>query len=374
MSKKTWLSPAVLVGLLFIVAALLVGCTVTTPQGEVIEIPAPSSSVSASSAELVSPAAPAATDMHLIAANSVDRAMMLGAPQGSAQQVAETRAVLMTATTDAVQQLTAAGVDLSDEDKFNEFVGIVHRRAEENGLFCWASNLGPENEIQGAGVQRRELSTSGLLHVDHYNSPDLPSVSILVGEGEFAILAGFGSMFEFPWDRCGQYDFKADAEKYAENRREVGHSGVVFCTLWDALNGALPCVNLWGLSNSEIDALRPNLWQENPANTAAVRAITGSTVDPREQACGAAQITPHPPTHGEQWVVSGPAVVSFWSNWPDMQTPQGVEYKLLVPEGTTVALRGGGTSWTYPAGCGDVASAQYAENGLAPLDARYIVQ
>lgn len=373
MSKMTWKSPAVLAGIVCI-ALLLAGCTVTTPQGETIVFPEQSSaSASAPSAAAEdNSAAPAATDKQLFI-NQVVSGVMDAAPSGTQEQLQTLRSDAADSAEKSVDQLVAAGVPL-DEETQNILVGAIIERGIANGLFCWASNLGPENEIAGAGVQRRELSTGGLMHVDHYNSPQLPSVSILVRAGEAAVVAGFGSQFEFPFDRCGGYDFVADATEYARARRDWGHSGVVFATLWDALNGAPPVVNLWGLTREQIDQLRPRLWNENPQNTAAVRAITGAQVDPREAACGAAQVTPHPPVHGEPWVVSGPAVVSFWSNWPDMQTAQGQEFKLFVPEGQSVALRGGGTSWTWSAGCGDIASAQFAENGLPLLDARYIVQ
>ena len=328
----------------------------------------------ATSVPTAAPTKAMAVDTKEFVTNSVGAAMASAGFSGTDEQIAATKADLTKVGDIAATNLQNAGFDLSDEVVQKEFVGALVEEGIVNGLFCWASNLGPENEIQGAGVQRRELSTSGLLHVDHYNSPDLPSVSILVRAGEAAVVAGYGSMFEFPWDRCGQYDFVADASRYAESRRDWGHSGVVFATLWDALNGVDPVVNLWGLSPEEIDQLRPRLWAENSANTASVRAVTGAQVDAREEACGAAQVTPHRPVHGELWNITGPAVVSFWSNWPDMQTPEGIEYKLLVPEGTSVSLRGGGTAWTWPAGCGDVAQTRFAENGQAELNTSYIVQ
>lgn len=373
MGNRSWKSPAALAGIICI-TLLLAGCTVTTPQGDVFVLPELPSSASASSAVAeTSSAAPAATEMPVvdvdaiaaeIAAGMMAQPLLAGAPPAVEEKV-------VAASQEAATMIVASG---GTEQNAPAMVASLFNALRESGELCWADktatwseNYGPDGRTY-LGPQRLEISQQqqNVSHLDYYRGPGSATISILVRGGEEAVLLGNGSLWEYPGDRCQGFDFLEDLELYATGPRpEWGHSGLVFTNLSDALNGQ-PTLNPNGLSAAEIDALRPVLFQENPAQLAAVRAVTGFVPDDREAACKARR-EDHSPVDGQLWTVSatqGPVVLNFWSNWNGLATAG--EAKVQVNSGTSVALRGGGSAFFYPTGCEDVAAEGFAANFNTP--------
>ncbi|RJP46611.1 MAG: hypothetical protein C4584_01405 [Armatimonadetes bacterium] len=57
-------------------------------------------------------------------------------------------------------------------------------------------------------------------------------------------------------------------------------------------------------------------------------------------------------------------ILNGWSNWVD---PNLGDFKLLIPPGTGLIFKGGGSIWTRPAGCESATHAEFAENFLPPM-------
>lgn len=250
----------------------------------------------------------------------------------------------------AVQEVAASG------DESSEFTGG-----------CWADKVANWDEIDGAGPQRAEISTGvDIGHLDYYPRPGVPSVSIIVHPGEEEILSGHGGLWQFPRDRCAGFDFIEDAKRYAgTDRDDNGHSGLVYATLFDYLNGKDPVVNVHGIDPALIEG--PVFWEESEA-AGEVNAITGYEADERVLTCPEGEPVHNPPVDGEPWTVGAEdryTVVNFWTNWKGFDFTD--EHKLFLKPGETVKLKGGGSSFSWPSDCGDVAEANYDNNPLKAI-------
>lgn len=246
------------------------------------------------------------------------------------------------AASSTVSQLDASGIEYTAQ----EVATALFERMLKSGAFCWADKVSTWSQVTDAGPQRMEISTgSGEGHLDYYPSPELPSVSILIQPGEEEILSGFGSLWQFPSDRCSGYDFVADLTSYAEvDREDNGHSGLVFASLYDFLNGEEPVVNTRKLSVAQIAEYKAVLWDDSQV-APAVDTLTGHVQDSAAAACPEAQHQNHTPQMGV-WEVGGDdqfVIVNFWA-------PRGQfegERKLFLEPGQTVIIDGAGSSYTW---------------------------
>lgn len=277
-----------------------------------------------------------------------------------------------TVTREEVEDLTEAVVNevnsAGEDYDLTEVEEAIFARLLESGRLCRSDKVATWAEIQGAGAQRMELSSGeDWAHVDYYNNPEEPTISIILQPGEEAIVAGLGSMWQFPTVWCPTWGVDraiSDAQLYADQWREDnGHSGVVFASLYDALNGGEPVANPRNLSSAEINNLRPVMWDDSEV-APIVDEITGHepASDPETALACEARPVHFAPVPGTVWEIStdGPAIVNFWSNWENLGT-QG-EHKIYLTAGTQLALKGGGAVYFYPAGCEEEAERQFGEN------------
>ena len=139
---------------------------------------------------------------------------------------------------------------------------------------CAGDKISTIDEVGKAGPQRIEVSTGDIQHLDYYPAHSIKSVSILVHKDDpYTLLAGFGSIWQWALRDCGNYDFIADMTAYAKGRTNVGHSGLIYASLKDYLDGKDPVVNLWGADPKQY---RPVFWDD--ATGAPSTTNTGGTV------------------------------------------------------------------------------------------------
>lgn len=124
---------------------------------------------------------------------------------------------------------------------------------------CRNDKIGTWSEVAGGGPQRIEVTIrGGKYHLDYYRDRGVQSVSIIVQDGESAVMAGFGSAWFFPSVDCASFDNVADATQYAAGRAGFGHSGIVYGSLRDYLDNKAPVVNLRNVDPARV---RPTVTQ-----------------------------------------------------------------------------------------------------------------
>lgn len=242
---------------------------------------------------------------------------------------------------------------------------------------CFADKIATVNEFAGNGPQRMEISTGDLIHLDYYQTSGLPTVSVLVRTGEVAVLRGYGSEWQFPLRDCATYDFVKDATDYAHARQIWDHSGLVFNSLTDWLNGNAPIVNLYNV-DYRLPKYRPVLWENktgttfvNPTTYAPAPNMTPAANSFAPQTQNASQCADglredRDPVVDVPWTPKGDVrVVNLWTNQPGFD--QHKNYKLLLRGNENPKLLMGGASWSWSTSCTAKAEADFAKNPNTPV-------
>ncbi|OGH12893.1 MAG: hypothetical protein A2776_00840 [Candidatus Levybacteria bacterium RIFCSPHIGHO2_01_FULL_40_10] len=290
-----------------------------------------------------------------------------------------------------------------------------------SGGVCKLDKIGTWSEIYLNGVyqgaQRIEIGGGGVEHFDFYPAPGVRAVSYITPIGEPVIGLGHGSAWEGYGPDCANFDWVADTTRYAKDRyindpactnpvqcRNNGHSGLVVDL---RTNPPAVVANLGNLSPELITALltahqpkvslrgqpMPLPPQASTAQTAPAPVAPANIVPPAPYVPPAPQpqasAPPPPPpapavdcnaqtrkmsTGGMvDSVVSGPAVVTVWTNRGPQRNPQNLalpswgqqESKVIVPAGETWTFRdASGTINQYRAGCMDAVNAAFNQIGL----------
>ncbi len=246
--------------------------------------------------------------------------------------------------------------------------GVVYA-AESSGI-CRLDKIATWSE-QAGGPYRIEAGGGGVEHIDFYPARGVRAVSYIVPIREPEIWMGFGSAWEGNGPECVSFDYVRDATDYARGRLNNGHSGIVV----DLRGGSAQVVaNVANLSDSEVKNLLAVHRQAMNAATSVEPAATpipsssASTPVPPSAPTPVPVVCPegvredHPPTVGSTWTPAGEwRIVNFWTNEPGKDQ---TERKLLLAPTDRPALRGGGSSWSWPASCGSVAQTEFAKNSL----------
>lgn len=233
------------------------------------------------------------------------------------------------------------------------------------GVVCRADKIGTWSEVQAGGPQRIEITIKdGRDHLDYYRDRGVPAVSVIVQDGEVAVLQGFGSIWYFPSRDCLAFDNVKDARDYGESRMASwNHSGIVYGSLKDYLEDKPPVVNL---RNADTRSVRPTVLQGAPApptTAASPPQPAQASAAPAVVACpDGVREADHPPVVNQTWTPNGEwRVVNFWTNMPGKDQK---ERKLLLSPDQNPKLLGGGSSWSWPTSCEQVARANYDGNQL----------
>lgn len=225
---------------------------------------------------------------------------------------------------------------------------------EDVDRLCIADKHFTAHELAGAGPQRLEitLGEQDKGHLDYYPRPGIKSVSIQVLPGESEILAGYGSFWVFPLRDCSDYSLVEDMTNYAEKRREHGHSGLVWESLASWLAAEDPTVNLW---NADPTAYRPVFWEEGE---------TTEVIEPSAQPteCEDGVRGDHPPMVNEAWTLGGENIWVVANMWTNIQGQDQTERKIILAPGEVISFLGGGSSWSWPAECEEIALSEFAKN------------
>lgn len=232
---------------------------------------------------------------------------------------------------------------------------------------CRLDKIATWSESAG-GPFRIEAGGGGVEHIDFYPDRGVKAVSYIVPVREPEIWWGFGSAWEGNGPECQSFDYVADAKSYATGRLNNGHSGIVV----DLRSGsAVVVANVANLSDEQIDELLAVHQQAMNVSSASASVPATSTPSvstpptPAPVVCPEGVREDHSPVVGSTWSPAGECrVVNFWTNEPEHDQ---VERKLLLGPEDHPALRGGGSSWSWPANCGDVAQREYAKNPLSSV-------
>jgi len=185
---------------------------------------------------------------------------------------------------------------------------IVVERTE-----CLLDKVATIYEVESAERQRIEVGGHGIQHVDYYPDKGIKSISYIVPAitppETPEIWWGFGSIWEGQLPECSSYNWVADTTKYAGDRLDSGHSGIVIDLRVDDPQKQV-VANVAGLSETEVEALLAVHRQGMAGNLAvseesipAAVAVTGCP-----QAVAQTYATPADVS------VTGPAIVHPWWN------------------------------------------------------------
>lgn len=257
-------------------------------------------------------------------------------------------------------------------------------QAPSSSGVCVLSVIGPWSHFtEATGAYDIEVGGGDPQHFDFHPRNGVPAVSYLVPPlprgGVAAKWKGFGQMWQGNPRECAKWPWVKDATDYATGsaiqpgRMQNGHSGLVM-----DLMGAKPQIvaNAVCMTKAQVtDLLQIHAaGMSNPFDVAAVVAtmkepctplvaVTGSA--PAGSTCTTKEGTrsDHSPVKGEAWNVGPTDTYRVANVWSNHSNPNTGEYKILLKPGESASLiSGGGSVWSYPANCGDVAQAAYASN------------